>query len=307
VHAQSPDFSLSIDPPVLQITAEPPADVEAKINIRNNSDKAVDLDILIKMFKQVSGGSGMVEFTGDALNDEQKAIKDTIKVYDGELVVTKVGLSAQEAKDLTIKLNLDKNVPRGDYYFSLIFLSSSLQDDQKEVSKALGGITTNLIVSIGKPGPDSGQISEFSVPFFLASGPVPFTLLVQNNGENYITPSGSITITDIFGRHLGKVDILPQHILVGGRRYLTDPKSASINGQNDHNLVVWPEKFLSGLYSAELNLKLSDKGPSFKRSVMFLSVPLYLVFAISLFTFVLLGILIRIRSRIKKNSNKSRN
>jgi len=310
VNGQSSDaLSLGISPAVIEINADPPANIEAKIVIQNLGETPQHLDISFKSFRPSPSGNGEIEFLqGTQIQGPDPLILQKTHVLEGNSEVNNISLLPFEEKLLTLKIDIERGAPHGDYYFSVVFTSKP-ESEQTGISGAQvpGGIGTNVILSVGKKGDIRGHIDAFSTPFFRSSGPVPITLRVKNDGEQYFIPTGKITIKNVFGKELDRIDLLPQYILSGSERYLIDQSQASPSAKlssdleklsSSHGVIVWPENFLFGLYTANLNLKLSPSGPSFQTKVYFLAVPLYFVFASSFFAFILLGIYLKVKKKI---------
>jgi len=104
----------------------------------------------------------------------------------------------------------------------------------------------------------------------------------------------------MFGQKVGKI-VVPKEVLLAGttRTFTgTNPNAFANNetGVAADQQLVWPEHFLLGEYSATLTLSLSDKGPTYTRTIHFLAIPL-----ISLgYALISLLILCYISLRIKK-------
>lgn len=308
-------FSLGIYPPIIEINAEPPASVEAPIQIQNLTDLPENLKIVFKSFRPQDTGDGTLRYINEnpakdgarIIEGEDLLIRERIKVYDGETPIEEMLLDPFESRNLKLKINLDRDIPLGDYYFSVIFLSNKIQSEDSSQSQIPGGIGTNVILSIGKKGFTSGEIKRFSAPRFLGSGPVPVTLLLQNNSDHYVVPQGRITIRDMFGRETGQINILPQYILANSQRYMIDSDQASESAElseqierlsQNHPVLIWPRKFLFGLYTASAHIKFSEDGPFFETKTTFVALPVYTLFAISFMAFVLIGIYLRVKKKI---------
>lgn len=307
--AQSEDaFSLSVFPPVLEINADPPAKVESVLNISNLSENEEALKIIFKSFKLSEKADGTITYlTGNSIEGPDPLILQKVKIFEGETPIDRLTLLPLQTKELKLKITLEEGAPIGDYYFSVIFVSGAKPSPEGSQAQVPGGIGTNVILSVGKKGETRGEIKEFSVPSFLSAGPLPITLLLRNNSNHYIVPQGKVIIKNVFGTSVGRIDILPQYILSNSQRYLIDANQASpsanlansmakLSGKN--RVIIWPEKFLFGLYSANLDVKLSDDGPKFTTSTYFFALPLYVLFAASFFAFVLLGIWLKVKRRI---------
>lgn len=288
----SPEFSLGIFPPVIEITADPPAQPETQITIQNLSENEQDLSMEFKSFRLSLEGNGRIEHLSTPL------IREMLKVYDDKGVpIEGLKLAPFEEKQLTLKIDIERGAPRGDYYFSIIFLSKNESQTDQSTIQSSGGIGTNIILSIGKIGPTKGEIIKYEAPLFVMGGPVPFTLLIRNNSDHYITPRGRITIKNVLGQDVGRIDLKSAYILSNSERYM-ESLDATASARVADNQLSWGERFLLGIYTARASIKLSDNGPEFDKTITFFAIPIYMLFATSFFTFILLGIYLRVKRKI---------
>ncbi len=307
LYAESNTFSLGISPPIIVVNAKPPANVEAKVTIQNKSETTQNLALNFKTFRLSTKANGQIEYLPDnQIEDRYNLIFKKLKVYDGETELNTLKLNPFQSKSLTLRLYVDPSIASGDYYISVLFVSNT-NTSAISSSTTLGGIGTNLILSIGEREQFKGSISQFNVPFFVTNGPVPFTLLIGNDGDNYFQPRGRVSIRDMFGRDQGFIEILPQYVPAHSKRYIIDtlqalPSKTELDYQSslsqDHPVMILPKKFLFGIYTASLNVKLSENGPTFQRSVSFISLPIYLIFAFTLFSFIIIGVYVKVKKKV---------
>lgn len=304
------DLSLSIEPPVTQINGLPPMDITCPLTIENKSGNDLNLQIILKPFRASDQNNGQIEFLpSQAIQDfPDKNILQKIQILDNGSPINKLELGPQQRKQLQVHVGISKGEPLADYYFSIIFLSTIQSTSgpnptpSQNTTVAQGGIASNLLLSIGPKNATKGYIQTFSAPLFLQSGPVPFTLAINNAGEHLLTPKGVILIHNMFGQTIGRVDIAPANILANSTRQLFAQPSNSKNPLNldiDNPKIIWPETFLLGPYSANLSLAMSDKGPIYTRTIHFLVLPIQVVIGIIIAISMSITIYLRIRKRLK--------
>jgi hypothetical protein len=269
-------FSVGIDPPLIRIQADPPANAKAEIKLQNLNENSATFQVLIKAFKGSANG-GEVDYL-----PENPSFLSKIIVLENDKEVKEVSLSPRQTKTLTLSIPVSKDEQPRDYYFSVIFLSGDKEAANLNRSQAAPGIATNVLLSIGKISDTTGKISTFSVPSFLSKGPVEFNLIIQNNSSHYITTDGQILIKNMFGQDIGKVDLTPTNILANESREIP---------------AVWKEGFLLGLYSAKINIALSDQGPLLTQDVRFIAFPMELALGILLGLGLILFIVRGVRKR----------
>ncbi len=309
-------IDLGIYPPIIQIDSTPPSSIKAPLAIENNSESDVTATIQYKLFRPSKDENGTITYlTGkEAVPSPDPLLFQKVQVMENDHVVTAVKLAPGQQKNLEVHIGIDKAAVPADYYFSIVFLakqsdtyqsSSDTSLDNQNATITTGGVATNVLLSIGPKGKPTGKISEFSSSPFVSSGPLPFTLRVENTSNHSIAPSGSIFIKNIFGQYVGKVDILPATILSHSTRALTDTKSIDentassfyqANHPNQKPIMLWPETFLVGPYTVGVYVKLSDEGPIITRTLYFFAFPWQGV--IVLIILLLMGIIVR--EKVKK-------
>lgn len=301
------DVHLSISPSILEIKATTPATIEAPIKIRNMSDIKINLNLIYRTIKGNYNATGVIELKNEkSLEEPDVLIRSKIKVYKDQQAISRIEINPNEEISLLMRINLDENIPDGDYYFSILFISNNTKSvNEKSGSITNAGIGSNIILSVGEKGPTKGYISSFSAPNILSSGPIPFTLQIENSSDHYIKPQGRISIRDMFGNNVGKIDIVPGYILAHSSRYLNDSENQDSKFAN-HPILLWNEKALFGIYSADAIVKLSDSGPLFNSSITFVVIPIHLLIGLSLLSFFFAGIYIKTRNKIKKSEQNTK-
>jgi len=317
-HAQG--VSLGISPPVIQIEAKPPASINAPITIENNGDEPVELQIRLRGFTASPKEDGHVEYYPEKDPRSAPAIFEKIQISENDHPKTSITLAPQEKKNLVMHIGIPKGEPLNDYYFSVVFISKTAQSDaEKPASQTPVGIATNVLLSIGPKGLPKGEIAQFSSPFFVDHGPVPFSVKLKNTGDRVLVPTGEILIKNMFNQIIGRVDLLPVNILAKTTRAIPDGLSSSSGtpsaelqaqfkkvhedlqiGYGTSPVALWPEEFLLGPYTAQLTVALSDQGPVFRRSIYFFALPLYLLVSIIIGIIVITYLIIRVRRRMKQ-------
>lgn len=261
-------LSLGIFPPILQITAMPPANIKAAIIVKNFGEETVDLDILFKPFA----------------DNQNSSIFNQIQVFDDNNPLKSITLAPKQEKKLTLVIDIPKNEKESEYYFSIVFISKAIKNNNTNYSQILGGVATNVLLSIGSKDGPQGEIREFSSVGFLQKGPVAFTVSLKNKGKHFITPRGDILIKNMFGQTVGNVDLLASNVLAG-----------TVRSQKE----FWDESFILGPYTAILTISLSEKGPILNQTVHFIGLPGKYIVGVVLAIFLSLLIRNRLKTHLK--------
>lgn len=246
-------LSLSVSPPLLEITAQPPDEIKAPIQLTNQGEEPVLLEI--KLFPFVAKGeTGEVEFLNIELPIKNLV---TIEEEKAQIPLSQMTLRPKESKTLNLRILLTQDQEAADYYFSIVFLSkaeatsatSKTPADQTIQASSLisSGIAVNVLLSIGeKPSSQNLQVLEFTSPKFLQSGPVSFKVRVGNEGQHFVKPTGKILITNMFGQKIGLLDLPTENILA--------------NSVRSYSPIIFSEKLLLGPYTAEFKIDPAKGG-----------------------------------------------
>lgn len=298
--AHANGISLGIYPPIFQINATPPAQIQAPLSVENRGDDPINLKIELRPFVASDQEDGLIKYvTQDEANFADPLLFQRVRIYDGINPIDSVSLSGKQQKNLTLAINIPNDSPSSDYYFSVIFLTAPDNSSQINSSQSVSGIATNVLLSVGAGNQATGLIQEFSSPVFLDKGPVPFSVRVKNTGNHFITPHGDILIKNLFGQTVGKVDLVETNILAKTVRNVPSKDFLDENQNLPSEVAAyWPEKFLLGPYKASLTLAISDQGPIFSRDVYFFALPFKAL--VSIIAILLIGgyIFIRVKKRL---------
>jgi len=273
--AAQAQVDLGIYPPIIQIDATPPAGITAPFTIQNYGTDPLDLEIQMKPFQSSSENT---------MQGDDPQILQKVNVLDGDQTIDQIILAPQQEKQLNLQINVPKGEPPSDYYFSILFLSKSEGVNGKSISSISAGIGTNVLLSIGPKDTTTGFLREFSAPWYVNHGPVPFQVLIKNTSRHFIFPKASIVIKNMFGQTVGNVDLEQSNILAHSKRFLDG---------------VWPEKVLFGAYRAQLTIALSDSGPLFTKSIYFLALPVEYGIGLILTCLVIANVIWNVKKRMK--------
>ncbi len=293
------DFALGVYPPIIQIQANAPSVITKEVTIVNASTNPQDITIQLRLFTQSQNDNGQVSYTPSAnLPYPDSSLFQKVQLLDGSAPVGGITLAPRQKKTLTLRIALPAGEQPADYYFSVVFLTNNLLSEKTSGSQIHAGIAVNVLLSVGPKTPTTGYLNEFSVPWFVQTGPVPFTISINNTSDHFIAPTGQILIHNMFGQLIGKVDLLPVNILQHSSRYIPTKGQENTN----HPIALWNEKVLFGLYKAQLNVSLSRQGPLFTRTVYFFAMPIAYLIGFFLAIALLVLIIARIRMRTRENA-----
>jgi cytochrome bd-type quinol oxidase subunit 1 len=142
-----------------------------------------------------------------------------------------------------------------------------------------------LLVSVSGKVIEKVKVESFSAPIFANQGPIPFILRFLNEGTIHEKPIGMITVTDIFGKQIAKLEIPQKNVLPGAVRKVDTQWQTS-----------W---LLGGRYQATLVGNYGTQNNPISATVVFWSFP-WLGFAILIVLILIIVFVARNRKKNKK-------
>ncbi len=308
VHAQGVD--IGIYPPIFEVQATTPSDINAPFTIENFTENPVDLKLSLKPFTASQDENGQVTFADDSSNFPDPNLFQKVIITDNGNQIDTITLSPKQKKELNLRIIIPVDQPKGDYYFSIVFTSNPVGNNTSNSTGASAGIASNVLLTVGPTGKTDGIIEDFSSPFLTFKGPVPFTIRLRNTSDHFITIKGDIIIKNFFGQAVGKVLLLPENVLSNSVRRIPDSLQSTTTSDKDYEKIkavveknqfpvsIWPEKFLLGPYTANLTLSLSNEGPVFRKRIAFFAFPLEYLLGLLLIIGLTIYIVIRVKKRM---------
>lgn len=308
IYAQS--VAVGIYPPIMQVDTVAPTNVNADFYVQNQSQESVDFNIMVKPFKPSNDKNGEIELIDNISSFPDPLFVNRVKVLSEGETIKSLSIGPKQTEKLVLEVTLPPNQIKGDYYFTVLFVSSPKSVVKTNSTLTQTSIGMNVLLTVGPKGKTQGLITKFDTPFFVNTGPIPFKIQVTNKSDHYIAPAGEIAITNMFGTQKGKIKLMPVNILSNSTRYIpdlsqADPQSdeykkiADTLEKQDLPVAVFNQRFLLGIYTATLNIALEENGPTFRKSITFVAFPITYLLTI----FIILGIITFIILRVRKKIN----
>lgn len=233
------DFVLG--PGKIELFMESGQSVTHELYITNRTGQTMKFKIGLEDFSGSRNPSETVVLLGD--EKSPYSLKDYIKPEAEEFV-----LKSKQRIILPVKISIPLDAEPGGLYGTV--LVSTVPAGEKEgiePEKVKGGAVTitrlGALVFVRVKGDvrEDGMLKKFSAEEkkFFKSGPIPFEILFENNGNVHLNPYGIIEIKNIFGARVGEVKVDPWFVM---------PDSLRLRE------VKWDRDFLFGYYTAELKI-----------------------------------------------------
>lgn len=303
--AKASTLSLGIYPPIIQTRTIAGANISTPITIENRANEAINLRIILKPFIASGKENGEIKYLpNNQPNPFNSLLFQRVQILDAEHKIESLTLAPKQQKKLSLRIDVPTNYKQSDYYFSVIFLSQEAADEKINQSQVLGGVATNVLLSVDANIKAKGEIEEFTALSFVENGPLPFTIKIKNTGDHFISPHGSILIKNIFGQIVGKIYLAPVNILANSTREISSIDQSGLSesnrnrGSNYSDNAHWTESFILGYYTATLNISLSDQGPIFTKNLRFIGFPIKLAVETIIGILIVVFLVSRIKSKV---------
>lgn len=308
-----PASAITVSPVLFDESMDPGQGKQGVIRVQNDTNQTQTYYASTQNFVG-KGEEGQQEF----LTEEQETgLASWIKLERQSVM-----LEPGKASDIKWTVSVPQNAEPGGHY-AAVFFAMQPKDD-KGSSVGIGGRTGILfLVNVSGNIRESAQIESFKVmdssdtnkaeeTSFINHLPAYFETRVKNTGSVHLRPEGEITIKNMFGSEVGKIQANPANGRVlpdGIRKYRTmyGPKDEVVGDGFWSGLMREWKGLGFGKYTAELNAKYGNQNQPLAASLTFWIIPWRLAVAI-LGLLVMLVVLLKvyntmiIRSAVSKSS-----
>jgi len=144
-------------------------------------------------------------------------------------------------------------------------------------------VGTLLYVIVDGPINEAAFIRDFSFPKFTEYGPVPFSLIIDNQSDIHITPMISVDIYSLFGQKVATIPLESKNVF--------PVTSREFSGE-------WDKVWGTGFYRAEVTMSFGEQGQVAMARTSFWFFPATLVIGIGAGLLGLLAITLAVRRHL---------
>jgi hypothetical protein len=247
--AGADSLSLTITPPLFQITQSPGTDWNSMLRIVN----ANPYDLVVSAFAtdfhpDGETGNAVLEETPPADSSDTHRMSGWIILPEGTITILR-GKTADIPFTIRVPINAD---PGGHY--AAILVGTSPGDKQGGSGTSVSSKVTSLIF-FRVPGEvtEEGDIRDFfAIERMVATPDASFSLRFENKGNVHLLPQGEIVITNMWGKERGKIVINEQTTFGNVLPHSTRKFAFDWHGESN--------PFEVGRYSAVATLVYGDEG-----------------------------------------------
>src|SRR3989338_663460 len=276
---------LTIQPLKVTETLAPGASASGVVSITNASDEAVNVEVKVEDFVPLAGTYN-IQFVGRAPG--VSTVRDWVTLDSPKSFVLKKG----EGKNVSYTIQAPPNAEPGGHFGVAFFKATLLPTSGGQQLRV--GTQVGMLILVTIPGShlEKGTVLDFSGPLFVKKSPIDFKIKFENTGTVHFEPKGKITITNMFGKEVGSVDVGGQVVLPTGVRDLV----ASVNFDG----------VLLGRYKANLKMFDGEGNELVASSITFYAFPLWYVIAFLVSVVVLFFAIRFVKKNIKISIAKNK-
>jgi len=266
---------ISLSPPTFELLANPGDSLENVIRVTNPNDRPLTVVVERRNFTAL-GEEGSVGLTAE---ETSFSLASWITVTPAEAEIP-----AKSDRNFTFRTRIPLNAEPGGHFGSIIFKIGGAAPPQTgaAVSQELGAL---VLLRVAGETEEKASLESFSAEKdFLEYGPVGFAVRVRNEGNVHLKPTGTITISNLFGKEVAQLEIEPRNVLPEAVRRLS---------------ATWDQRLLLGRYTATASLTYGNQGQILTASTTFFGFPYKVGGAILAGLIILGGIIYRARARIR--------
>ena len=247
VHAQQV-LPLSVVPPKQEVLVNPGEHFSTSVKFLNQGDTPITgtlsvLDFVVTDDKGTPVFLDNPQIVGTTTLPAKYSAAKWISIPNSNMAI-----GAKSDASVPITIEVPKNAAPGGRYAAVIFqpggdltLGNPVSGQENAIAVRLASL---LYVRVAGPITENATVTKFEGPGFLEYGPATISTEILNQGDYHISPEGSITMKDMFGRVVSKVNIDQKNIFPGtSRSYSTQVG----------------EKLMFGQFTLNLSAKYGDK------------------------------------------------
>ncbi len=194
-------------------------------------------------------------------------------------------LQPQELAELTALIEVPEDALPGGHYAMVVHQPVfGATAAEKQAATGIAQQTGTLIyLIVDGPINEEAFVRNFTFPTLSEYGPVPFSFSVENRSDVHIRPRTSVTITNMLGNTVGKIDVEPSNIFPFSTR--------DFSGE-------WDRTWGLGRYTATLVMSFGSQGSLVTTHTTFWLLPLKLILAVLVLLLSLIVVTIAVRRHL---------
>lgn len=252
-------------PPRVELSVNPGQYVQQVVQFKNDGDTTIYITAVTKDFI-VQDTTGKPEFVTAQVSGRWSAAS-WMNISPSSFTVQPGAIA-----DLVLSVNVPKDALPGGHYAGVLYQTAG-QAIKLGVGTGAGSAVQQVVgslvyLNVAGPITERAEVRTFAAPNFLEFGPVNFTTEIANMSDIHLSPQGTVTIRNMFGKNVATLQLNPD-------------KRNVFPGTSFVFKNTWDTKYLLGRYRADL-VTTYGSGGTLTATIYFLVFPVRIALAILL-------------------------
>lgn len=205
-YAQGNEFSLTVTPPLFQLSLEPGEVWRSTVRVVNTNpyDLIVSTEPVNFQSDGEEGKGKFVPLLGQNPQEQQTTLAGWMTVPDEPLLIER-----EQTAEVPLTVTVPEDAPPGGHYAAVLIGNSNVNRDQENGSVSVtGSIAALVFLNIAGDVVEKGRIRDFyAEKSFYQEPEVRMSLRFENQGNVHILPRGDVTIYNMWGKKRGYVAV----------------------------------------------------------------------------------------------------
>jgi len=269
-------FAVAISPVKFELSANPGDELRNVVRIYNDTTAPVEVSLAVDNFSPTGEGGQVV------IDENSPETEFSLKAWV-TLGEEKFSLEPRTSKTVEFVVAIPPNAEPGGHYGSLLASIAPINAASGGAVGIAQRVGALLLLDVSGEVTEKMYIAEFSASKFAEYGPIDLSLRLKNDGSVHLKPRGFITLTNMFGKEAGTIDIPQSNILPQSVRKFD---------------LSWGAKYMYGKYTATVSAIYGSANEPLTAVTTFWIIPWKLLGIALLVLLVILIVVIRGRHRI---------
>lgn len=207
---QSNKSALAVSPAIVEQVLTPGGTTSYKLNVSNLTNFPLPISGTVQSFTSLE----------DIVDVRKRQLYDASKWF----VISEPDfiLQPRQIREVTVTISPPRGSEPGGHY-ATVYFQPLLPEGALTPSTAYLSARVGSLAFLIMPGKLDERISvrEFAAPYLDSSGPVPFTLQLENTGNVHLSPNSKLTVYDWLHKKTAEVTLNSGVILPGTKKTYT--------------------------------------------------------------------------------------